>query len=96
MINIGTRFPNPREWYTEEFLAALKEHVSPGNIHSIEIGNEPDHFVKKDVRSPDWGYDDFLAEFRAYQEVVSEYFPLVPQAGPSYACMCLFYMALNN
>ncbi|KAL3897939.1 MAG: hypothetical protein SGCHY_003072 [Lobulomycetales sp.] len=85
MINIGTRFPNPREWYTEEFLAALKEHVSPGNIHSIEIGNEPDHFVKKDVRSPDWGYDDFLAEFRAYQEVVSEYFPLVPQAGPSYA-----------
>lgn len=67
----------------------MKLHISPEHIHSIEIGNEPDHFAQKDVRSALWGYDDFIREFKAYQEVVTEIFPGVPQAGPSYACMFL-------
>jgi hypothetical protein len=87
MINIGTRFADPRSWYTVDFLNAIKEHISPEHIHSIEIGNEPDHFVQKEVRLSGWGYPEFLQEFQAYQTVVSEIFPDVPQAGPSYACM---------
>ena len=86
MINIGTRFPDPRSWYTVDFLNAVKKYISPEHIHSIEIGNEPDHFTKKQIRPASFGYQDFLNEFKAYQEVVSEIFPGVPHAGPSYAC----------
>lgn len=86
MLNIGTRFPDPRSWYTVEFLNALKTYISPEHIHSIEIGNEPDQFIEREVRAEPWGYQDFLIEFRNYQTVVSEIFPGVPQAGPSYAC----------
>ncbi len=52
---------------------------------ALEIGNEPDLFGRAKHRKADYGYDDWLAEYRRYKSVLRAQFPQVPLAGPDAA-----------
>jgi hypothetical protein len=51
---------------------------------AIEIGNEPDLFPGR-CRPRNYGYADFLAEYRKYKAAVRDRVPGVPLAGPDVA-----------
>ena len=52
---------------------------------AFEIGNEPDMFVNAKHRKADYGYDEWLAEYRRYKEALRAQFPGIPFAGPDVA-----------
>jgi hypothetical protein len=52
---------------------------------AFEIGNEPDLFVNAKHRKPDYGYDEWLAEYRRYKAALRAQFPGIPFAGPDAA-----------
>ena len=52
---------------------------------AIEIGNEPDLFPGQKHRPPEYGYEDWLAEYRRYKTALRAQFPRVPLAGPDVA-----------
>lgn len=52
---------------------------------AFEIGNEPDLFVNAKHRKPDYGYDEWLAEYGRYKAALRAQFPGIPFAGPDAA-----------
>ncbi len=52
---------------------------------AFEIGNEPDLFGRAKHRKPEYGYEDWLIEYRRYKAVLREHFPGIPFAGPDAA-----------
>ena len=48
-----------------------------------EIGNEPDLYRRHDYRPNDWGYDDYLEEWREFHAAMSEAAPGVAFSGPA-------------
>lgn len=55
------------------------------SLLAFEIGNEPDLFVNAKHRKPDYGYDEWLAEYRRYKAALRARFPGIPFAGPDVA-----------
>ena len=51
-------------------------------IHSFEIGNEPNHFISHQTRDSSWGYSNFVTEFEAYTKAIHELVPDAPISGP--------------
>jgi hypothetical protein len=51
-------------------------------IHSFEIGNEPNHFTSHQTRDSSWGYSNFVTEFEAYTKAIRELVPEAPVSGP--------------
>jgi hypothetical protein len=50
----------------------------------FQIGNEPDFYHDKNnkTRPPDWKFDDYLAEWMAYADAISERVPTAKFGGP--------------
>lgn len=59
--------------------------VSGQRLLAFEIGNEPDLFPNQKHRKPEYGYDEWLAEYRRYKAALRAQFPGIPFAGPDVA-----------
>jgi hypothetical protein len=60
------------------------------NLLAFEIGNEPDLFPSRPPRHeghrpPDYGYDDYIREYRHYHDALRKAIPNAPFAGPDAA-----------
>jgi hypothetical protein len=53
-----------------------------GWLAGIEIGNEPDAYVRHDVRPKQWAFSSYEAEVAAYRRAIARLSPGVPLAGP--------------
>ena len=63
---------------------AVKEFAGE-KLLAFEIGNEPDLFGRARHRRPEYGYDDWLAEYRRWKASLRKELPGVPMAGPDAA-----------
>jgi hypothetical protein len=63
---------------------AVLAAVGP-RLLAFEIGNEPDLFVSAKHRKQEYGYDEWLAEYRRYKAMLRAQFPRIPFAGPDVA-----------
>lgn len=59
--------------------------IAGPRLLAIEIGNEPDQFPGHQHRQPEYGYEDWLVDYRRYKTALREQFPRVPLAGPDVA-----------
>jgi hypothetical protein len=59
--------------------------IAQDRLLAFEIGNEPDLFGRAKHRNPEYGYVEWLAEYRRYKGVLRAQFPHVPLAGPDAA-----------
>ncbi len=63
---------------------AVKEFAGE-RLLAFEIGNEPDLFGRARHRPAEYGYEDWLAEYRRWKEALRQELPGVPLAGPDVA-----------
>jgi hypothetical protein len=68
-----------------EMVGAWKRYIKRSNIHSIEVGNEPDHLAKRGERPAGYSYADYSREYRAFSKGIRDIFPDIPLMGPGYA-----------
>jgi hypothetical protein len=59
--------------------------IAGERLLAFEIGNEPDLFSHAKHRKPDYGYEDWLADYRRYKRALRAQFPGIPFAGPDAA-----------
>jgi hypothetical protein len=59
--------------------------IAGERLMAFEIGNEPDLFPNQKHRSPEYGYEEWLAEYRRYKTALRAQFPRIPLAGPDVA-----------
>lgn len=52
------------------------------SLMAWEIGNEPDLYRRRGYRPDDWGYEDYLDEWRDFRAAMSETSPGVAFSGP--------------
>ena len=65
--------------------ARIISSISGERLLAFEIGNEPDLFARAKHRKPEFGYEDWLAEYRRYKAALRREFPRIPFAGPDAA-----------
>lgn len=56
------------------------------SLLALEIGNEPDLFMRNGLRNSNWSYDDFRREFQAYADAIVARAPEAPLSGPTTCC----------
>jgi hypothetical protein len=79
-LNLGSGDRNNAAEEAVAVAAAVKD-----TLLAFEIGNEPDGFVGdafNSHRPKDYGYGDYLKEFRAYKALIRSKLPDAPFAGP--------------
>ncbi|MGA2024949.1 MAG: glycosyl hydrolase family 79 C-terminal domain-containing protein [Steroidobacteraceae bacterium] len=59
--------------------------VAGQRLLAFEIGNEPDLFGRAQHRQMDYGYEDWLAEYRRYKQALRTRYPGIALAGPDAA-----------
>lgn len=70
---------------TPENAAAEAAYVAErlgSSLLALEIGNEPDLYTRHGYRPDDWGYEDFLEEWREYRAAIDEAVPGAAFSGP--------------
>ena len=71
---------------TEAIAEAKAVLSSAGDgLLAFEIGNEPDLFGRAKHRTPEYSYEEWLAEYRRYKSVLRAAFPRIPLSGPDVA-----------
>lgn len=65
--------------------ARIISSIAGERLLAFEIGNEPDLFARAKHRKPEYGYEDWLAEYRRYKVALRREFPRIPFAGPDAA-----------
>jgi hypothetical protein len=65
--------------------ARIITSIAGDRLLAFEIGNEPDLFARAKHRKPEYGYEDWLAEYRRYKAALRKKFPRIPFAGPDAA-----------
>jgi hypothetical protein len=65
--------------------ARIVSSIAGERLLAFEIGNEPDLFARAKHRKPEFGYADWLAEYRRYKAALRREFPRIPFAGPDAA-----------
>lgn len=65
--------------------ARVISSIAGDRLLAFEIGNEPDLFARAKHRKPEYGYADWLAEYRRYKAALRKEFPHIPFAGPDAA-----------
>jgi len=65
--------------------ARIITSIAGDRLLAFEIGNEPDLFARAKHRKPEYGYEDWLAEYRRYKAALRKEFPRIPFAGPDAA-----------
>lgn len=58
---------------------------------ALEIGNEPDVFMRNGLRPSTWDYADYLREFKAYVQAIRARTPNAPISGPTTCCRWKWY-----
>ena len=79
-LNLGSRDMQNAAEEAVAVAAAVKD-----KLLAFEIGNEPDGFAGdafNSHRPKNYGYDDYLKEYRAYKAVIRSKLPDAPFAGP--------------
>jgi hypothetical protein len=79
-LNLGRGSESDAVWEAKAVLRAAGERLL-----AFEIGNEPDLFGRNKHRKPDYGYEDWLAEYRRYKAALRAQLPTIPFAGPDAA-----------
>jgi len=59
--------------------------IAGASLMAIEVGNEPDQFPGHQHRPPEYGYEEWLADYRRYKTALRAQFPSPPLAGPDVA-----------
>ena len=62
--------------------AAAAQRLLGASLAGIEIGNEPDLFVRKHMRLPGWDFAAYVPQAAAYRAAIRAAAPGVPLAGP--------------
>jgi len=65
--------------------ARIISSIAGERLLAFEIGNEPDLFARAKHRKPEYGYEEWLAEYRRYKAALRKEFPRLPLAGPDAA-----------
>ena len=65
--------------------ARIISSIAGERLLAFEIGNEPDLFARAKHRKPEFGYEDWLADYRRYKAALRKEFPSIPFAGPDAA-----------
>ena len=65
--------------------AKIIQQVAGERLLAFEIGNEPDLFPGEKHRGRDYGYGEWLADYRRYKGALRAQFPHLPLAGPDVA-----------
>jgi hypothetical protein len=65
--------------------ARIVSSIAGERLLAFEIGNEPDLFARAKHRKTEFGYADWLAEYRRYKGALRKEFPRIPFAGPDAA-----------
>lgn len=63
---------------------AVAEAVGPSLI-ALQFGNEPDLYSRNGLRTPQYGAQEYLAEWEAFSQAILAAAPGVPLAGPDVA-----------
>ncbi len=79
-LNLGSGSENDAAAEAKAVLAAAGPRLL-----AFEIGNEPDLFPHEKHRKPEYGYDEWLTEYRRYKAVLRGRIPSIPFAGPDVA-----------
>jgi hypothetical protein len=79
-LNMGTESPE-----TAADEAAYVAKVMGDKLVALQLCNEPDLFSRNGLRSPDYGYPQFAAEWRRYFRAIRQRVPHAPFAGPDTA-----------
>lgn len=79
-LNLGTGTPEQTAAEAKAVAAAAGK-----NLFAFQIGNEADLYPHNGLRPKDWGYDDFLAEWRKFAAAIRKAAPGAPLAGPDVA-----------
>jgi len=65
--------------------AKAVQRAAGSKLLAFEIGNEPDLFSHEKHRPPNYGYEEWLGEYRQYKAVLRKEVPGIPLAGPDVA-----------
>jgi hypothetical protein len=70
-----------------EAIAETKAVLSNAGerLMAVEMGNEPDLFPNQKHRMSEYGYEDWLVEYRRSKAALRAQFPRIPLAGPDVA-----------
>lgn len=80
-LNLGR---GTKQEAVEEAKAVMA--VTGSHLVAFEIGNEPDLFSHREIhRKQGYGYDAYLAEYRAFRDALRKAVPSAPLAGPDVA-----------
>lgn len=79
-LNLGMGTP---EQAAEE--AAYVTKSIGRRLMCLQIGNEPDLFHRNGLRSKDWAFDDYFAQWTQFADAVRAKTPGAPMAGPDVA-----------
>jgi hypothetical protein len=79
-LNLGSGSENDAVAEAKAVLA-----VAGPRLLAFEIGNEPDLFSHEKHRPPNYGYNEWLAEYRRYKTALRAQIPSIPFAGPDVA-----------
>ncbi|GAC1321443.1 MAG: hypothetical protein NVSMB25_15160 [Thermoleophilaceae bacterium] len=63
-----------------EVLAA-KRSLGP-RLAGVQLGNEPDSYVRKGLRAEPWGYGEYKLQIDQYRAAIAALVPGIPLAGP--------------
>ena len=65
---------------------AFVNQMPAGSLDAIEIGNEPDMYVSKEIRPSPYTYEDYSADFNTWKTNIAPLLPLGTKfMGPSWA-----------
>ncbi|KAJ3203571.1 hypothetical protein HK099_001472, partial [Clydaea vesicula] len=85
-LGLSMRSSDISQNHIDTFVQAIRATITPSNIQSFELGNEPDHYVKNSLR-PNGTYSPAVF-FKENQDMVTYTSNLYPGAkftGPSHA-----------
>ena len=76
-VNLGHYDPAAAAQEAAAARAALGPYLA-----GVELGNEPDRYVRKQLRAPGWGFAAYRPQAAAYRAAIATAAPGVPIAGP--------------
>jgi hypothetical protein len=79
LLTVGLLHYEPNRAAAE---VAAAERILGASLAGIEIGNEPDSYVRHHVRPASWGVAGYAAEVDAYRAAIRRAVGAVPIAGP--------------
>jgi len=70
--------------------AAAAKRALGRNLAGIELGNEPDAYMKHGFRRPPWTFSQYNAQVSAYRRAIAKAAPGIPLVGPDVSGSAVF------